>query len=382
MEVLWYLCGPDGRYPWRPDGARELTYPYMQQIARAVDHLGYTGALLATGAHDTWVLASSMIQHTRDLNFLVAVHPSLVTPVLAAKMASTLDDFSDGRCRINIVSGNSALMQSFGDTLDKDSRYAQTAEWLQIFKRLMAGETVDFDGEHYTVKGGSLTLPPTQRPHPPLYFGGQSPAAIDVAAEHIDTFLTWGEPPEQAAETIATVRAAAAAKGREVRFGVRLYVMVRETEKQAWEAVQDLYDHMDEASIAATMAGRAGNDSTGQIRMQGISGTRKPTDLRDLEIAPNLWAGLGLVRNGPGTMVVGDPQQVMDKLDEYRQIGVETFIVSGMPLLEEAYRFGEMVLPHLPIDRPGRDGATERTRITSTWNSWGEGWKKPEPATA
>jgi alkanesulfonate monooxygenase len=377
MDVFWYLCGPDGRYPWRPDGARPLTYPYMQQVARAVDHLGFTGALLATGAHDTWVLASSLVPYTKDFQFLVAVHPSLVNPVLAAKMTSTLDDFSGGRVKLNIVTGNTALMQSYGDTLSKDERYAQTREWLEIFKRLMAGETVDHPGVHYQVKGGSLTLPPTQRPHPPLYFGGQSPAALDVAADHIDTFLTWGEPPAQAEETIGAMKRKAAAAGREMTYGIRLYIVVRDTEDEAWAAAQDLYDHMDEESIARTMAGRAGNDSVGQARMARFGGTTKAANLRDMEIYPNLWSGLGLVRNGPGTMIVGSPDQVVARLHEYRDIGIDTFIVSGMPLLEEAYRVGELVLPRLPMRRRAQDSA-----ITSTWNSWGQGWKDARPVPA
>lgn len=375
MDVLWYLTGPDGRYPWREDGARPLNYAYFQQVARAVDHLGFTGALLATGAHDAWVLGSSLIPYTDRFQFLVAVHPPLVSPTLLAKMASTFDQFSGGRLRINIVNGDAKLLAGHGVHLAHDERYRYSDEWLTVFTRLMAGETVDFRGDHLDIRGGSLTLPPVQRPTPPLWFGGSSDAALEVAAKHIDTYLTWGETPLAAKEKIARLRERAAAHGREdLRFGVRLYVVVRETEEAAWLAAQDLYDHMDEASVARTQAGVRGTDSVGQQRMSALHGGRKPSDLRELEVYPNLWSGIGLVRNGPGTAIVGNPEQVVERIGEYRDAGVDTFIVSGMPLLEEAYRFGELVLPHLPVDR----GATPRDGgdVRATWNSWSEGWKK------
>lgn len=371
MDVLWYLTGPDGRYPWREDGARPLNYAYFQQVARAVDHLGYTGALLATGIHDAWVLGSSLIPYTRDFQFLVAVHPPLVSPTLLAKMAATFDQFSDGRLRLNIVNGDAKQLAAYGVHLDHDARYAYTDEYLDIFKRLMAGESVDHAGTHLFVQGGSLQLPPRQRPHPPLWFGGSSDSALDVAAKHIDTYLTWGETPAAAEAKITDLRKRAAEHGRtDLRFGVRLYVVVRETEQKAWDAVADLYEHMDEESIARTQAGRAGSDSVGQRRMTDLHGGHRPADPRELEIHPNLWSGLGLVRNGPGTAIVGDPDQVEARLREYADAGVDTFIVSGMPLLEEAYRFGELVLPRLPVDR------TRGEDVRGTWNTWNEGWKK------
>lgn len=374
MEVFWYLCGPDGRYPWREDGARPLDYAYFQQIARACDHLGFTGGLVATGAHDTWALSSSLIPYTDRFQFLVAVHPSLVSPVLAAKMASTVDQFSGGRLKLNIVSGDTRLMESYGVTLGHDERYAQTDEWLRIFKALMEGETLDFEGTHYTVKSGALTLPPTQRPYPPLYFGGASPAAVQVAAEHVDTYLVWGDTPAAVGEKISQVSVEAAKHERTLKYGVRLYVMVRESEDEAWAAAQALYDKMDDESVSRTLATRAGTDSVGQQISSALNNGRKPADLRDLEIHPNVWAGLGLVRNGPGAMIVGSADQVAERMEEYRAVGVDTFIISGMPLLEEAYRVGELLLPRLPITPP--PPRPEPVGIRSTWNTWGQGWKR------
>ncbi len=363
MEVLWYLTGPDGRYPWRADGARPLTYPYFQQLARAVDHLGFTGALLATGAHDAWVQGASLIPYTDDFQHLIAAHPPLLSPTLLAKMIATFDRFSKGRLRVNIVNGDAKLMAQFGVHLSHDERYAYTDEYLTVLTALLRGETVTFKGKYIHVVDAGLPLPPYQQPIPPLWFGGSSKAAHEVAAKHIDTYLSWGETPQQAQEKIREVRQLAAKYGRadKIRFGIRLYVIVRDTEEAAWAAAQDLYDHMDEKSIAGAQRYVAGIDSIGQQRMSALHGGHKPRDLRELEIAPNLWSGIGLVRHGPGTALVGNPRQVLARMQDYRDAGIDVFIVSGMPLLEEAYRFAELVLPHLPVARKTEQG------VTSAW---------------
>jgi alkanesulfonate monooxygenase len=372
MEVLWYLTGPDGRYPWRADGARALTYPYFQQLARAVDHLGYTGALLATGSHDAWVQGASLIPFTDNFQHLIAAHPPLLSPVLLGKMINTFDQFSKGRLRINIVNGDAKLMAQYGVHLSHDERYAYTDEYLTVLTALLRGETVTFKGKYIHVVDAGIPLPPYRKPTP-LWFGGSSPAAHEVAAKHIDTYLSWGETPQQAEEKIREVRALAAKHGRadKIRFGIRLYVIVRETEAKAWEAAGDLYEHMDERSIAGAQSYVAGIDSVGQQRMSALHGGRKPRDLRELEIAPNLWSGIGLVRHGPGTALVGSSEQVLARIQDYRDAGIEVLIVSGMPLLEEAYRFAELVLPHLPVDRPVEQG------VTSAWTKERDtAWKK------
>jgi alkanesulfonate monooxygenase len=363
MEVLWYLTGPDGRYPWRADGARKLNYAYFQQLARAVDHLGYTGALLATGSHDAWVQGASLIPFTDHFQHLVAAHPPLLSPTLLAKMIATFDHFSKGRLRVNIVNGDAKLMAQYGVHLSHDERYAYTDEYLTVLTALLRGETVTFKGRHIHVVDAGVPLPPVQKPRVPLWFGGSSPAAHEVAAKHIDTYLSWGETPEQAEAKVREVRALASKYGRadQIKFGIRLYVIVRETEEAAWAAAQDLYDHMDEKAIAGAQAYVAGIDSIGQQRMSALHGGRKPKDLRELEIAPNLWAGIGLVRHGPGTALVGSAKQVLARIQDYRDAGHDVLIVSGMPLLEEAYRFAELVLPHLPADR------TEETGVTSAF---------------
>ncbi|KQZ95146.1 alkanesulfonate monooxygenase [Rhizobium sp. Root564] len=352
MNVLWYMCAPDGAYPWKPEGSRTIDYGYYKQLAQAYDHLGFTGALFATGAHDVWPLASALLPYTERMKFLVAFHPGLIAPTLLAKMAATFQEFSNGRLMLNVVSGDAKMLGAYGMMLPHDERYAMADEYLAIWHRLMAGESVTHKGKYFQTEGAKLALPAgTSIQPPPLWFGGSSDSAMDVAAKHVETYLSWGETPEQMGEKVQRVKAKAAEYGRELNYGIRLYVIVRKTDEKAWEAAADLYDEMDDAAIAANQRFVSNTDSVGQQRMSAMHGGIKPTNLRDLEIAPNLWAGVGLVRPGPGTAIVGSPDTVIRTLEAYQKVGVDTFILSGMPLLEEAYRFGELVLPRLPVAR-------------------------------
>ena len=184
-----------------------------------------------------------------------------------------------------------------------------------------------------------------QRPHPKLFFGGSSEAGIEVAAELVDTYLTWGEPPALVAEKLGRVARAAEQRGRRVNFGIRLHVIVRETSQEAWEAAEDLIRYVDDATIAKAQQRFAGMDSVGQQRMAALHGGSRDR----LEVSPNLWAGVGLVRGGAGTALVGNPDQVAARIHEYMELGIDHFILSGYPHLEEAYRFAELVFPRLPI---------------------------------
>ncbi|SCY18831.1 LLM class flavin-dependent oxidoreductase [Rhizobium sp. NFACC06-2] len=352
MNVFWYMCAPDGAYPWQPEGSRKVDLGYYKQLALAYDELGYTGALFATGAHDVWVLAGALLSYTERLKFLVAIHPGLVAPTLLAKMAATLQEFSRGRLLINVVSGDAKMLGAYGMTMPHDERYDMADEYLQIWHRLFAGETVDFKGRHFQTEGAKLALPVGQGIEPPpLWFGGSSDKAIDVAAKHVETYLSWGETSDQIGAKVDLVKARAEKLGRELEYGIRLYVIVRDTDEEAWAAAADLYGRMDERAIAANQRFVGKTDSVGQQRMTAMHGGQKPENLRDLEIAPNLWAGIGLVRPGPGTAIVGSPDTVIRTLEAYKKAGVNTFILSGMPLLEEAFRFGEKVLPRLDVSR-------------------------------
>jgi alkanesulfonate monooxygenase len=193
-----------------------------------------------------------------------------------------------------------------------------------------------------------LLYPPIQQPRPPLYFGGSSEAAQDLAAEQVEMVLTWGEPPAAVAEKIEQVRAKAAKLGRTVRFGIRLHVIVRETNAEAWQAADKLISHLDDETISRAQASLARFDSVGQQRMAALHGGSRD----NLEVSPNLWAGVGLVRGGAGTALVGDGPTVAARVKEYADLGIDTFIFSGYPHLEESYRVAELLFPHLDIQRP------------------------------
>jgi alkanesulfonate monooxygenase len=367
VSVLWFLpTHGDGRYLGTTIGGRATDLAYLRQIAAAADKLGYYGVLLPTGksCEDSWIVASALVTSTERLRFLVAARPGLQPPTVAARMTATLDRLSGGRLLINIVTGGDPV-ENKGDGIfmSHAERYAVTREFLAAYKALLAGETVNVNGEHIRIEGGQLLFPPVQQPHPPLYFGGSSDEAIDVAAESVDKYLTWGEPPADVADKVAKVRKAAERTGRTVTFGIRLHVIVRETADEAWRAADALISHVDDETIAKAQAVFARMDSVGQSRMARLHGGRRDK----LEVSPNLWAGVGLVRGGAGTALVGSPDQVAARMEEYRQAGVDTFILSGYPHLEEAYRFAELVFPLLPLAH-----APERAALSVNTGPFGE----------
>ncbi|MFC4101543.1 FMNH2-dependent alkanesulfonate monooxygenase [Paenibacillus xanthanilyticus] len=350
MEIFWFIpTHGDGRYLGTREGARAVTYQYCKQIAQAADELGYAGVLLPTGksCEDAWITASTLVPATERLKFLVAIRPGLMSPTLAARMAATLDRFSKGRLLINVVAGGDPVeLAGDGLFLAHDERYALTDEFLTIWRQALEGEDVEFEGDHLRVEGGKVLYPPVQKPYPPLYFGGSSDAAMEVAAGHVDVYLTWGEPPDQVRRKIERMRELAEARGRTLRFGIRLHVIVRNTEAEAWQAADELIANLDEETIASAQRIFARMDSEGQRRMT----TLHNGDRGSLEISPNLWAGIGLVRGGAGTALVGSPEQVAARMKEYAELGIETFILSGYPHLEEAYRTAELLFPHLPLN--------------------------------
>ncbi|MFF8955126.1 LLM class flavin-dependent oxidoreductase [Streptomyces sp. NPDC014894] len=325
-------------------GDRPPSVGYLAQIARAAEDLGFTGALTPTGAwcEDAWLTTAMVSQHTERLKFLVAFRPGFVSPTLAAQMASTFQRRTGGRLLLNVVTGGESQEQrAYGDFLDKDGRYARTGEFLHIVRALWDGGTVDLAGEHLRVESARLARVPD--PVPEIYFGGSSPAAGEVAARHADVYLTWGEPPAAVAEKIAWIRELAAEEGRSLRFGVRLHVITRDTSEQAWAEARRLLDGFDPGTVAAVQAGLARSESEGQKRMLALHGGRRER----LEIHPNLWAGVGLVRGGAGTALVGSHGEVAERVAEYHRLGIDEFVLSGYPHLEEVYWFGENVLPRL-----------------------------------
>lgn len=359
-NIFWFLpTSGDTRYLGKTSSGRPATNAYLRQIAVAADELGYDGLLIPTGASclDPWVTAATLVPVTQRIKFLVALRTSLGNVTASARQAATLDQASNGRLLLNVVPGGDATeLAADGVFYTHDERYEASDEYLEIWRRLMQDETVTFAGKHLKVEGAKVFSPAVQKPYPPLYFGGSSNAAHDLAAKHVDTYLTWGEPPEKVAEKIADVRTRAAKLGRNVTFGIRLHIIVRETTEEAWQAADDLIRHLDDDTIAAAQANYARMDSEGQRRMAALHGGRRDK----LEVSPNLWAGVGLVRGGAGTALVGSPEIIAERLKEYADLGIDTFVLSGYPHLEEAYRFAELVFPLLP----GKQKVTVEGTIT------------------
>ncbi len=325
-------------------GDRPATIAYLGQIARSAEQLGFVGALTPTGAwcEDAWLTTAMLAGQTERLKFLVAFRPGLLSPTLAAQMAATFQRYAPGRLLVNVVTGGEdAEQRSFGDFRPKDERYRRTDEFLSVVRALWRGERVDFEGDQVHVEGAKLARVPD--PTPTIYFGGSSPDAVRVAATQVDVYLTWGEPPAAVAEKIARLRTAAAEAGRTLRFGIRLHVISRDTSAHAWAETERLLAALDPKVIAEVHNGLARSQSEGQQRMLALNGG----NTEGLEIYPNLWAGVGLVRGGAGTALVGSHAEVAERIEEYHALGIDEFILSGHPHLEEAYWFGEGVLPLL-----------------------------------
>ena len=358
MKIFWFIpTHGDSRYLGSAEGARVIDHHYLKQVAQAADNLGYEGVLIPTGrsCEDPWVVAASLLPVTTRLKFLVAVRPGLHQPALAARMAATFDRLSGGRLLINLVTGgDKAELEGDGVYLDHATRYEQSAEFIRIWREIIRnsheGKSYDFEGKHLSVTGAKLLYPPLQKPHPPVYFGGSSPAAHNLAAEQVEAYLTWGEPPVEVAKKVADVRERAAKRGRIVKFGIRLHVIVRETDAEAWAAADALISRLDDATVATAQSAFAKMDSEGQRRMAALHAGGTKRSRADLEVSPNLWAGVGLARSGAGTALVGDAQTVAARIKEYADLGIDIFVLSGYPHLEEAYRFAELVFPLLPVE--------------------------------
>lgn len=364
IHIHWYLptngdsreivgSGDDSHLIGGPSRVsfRKPSIEYLAEIARTAELLGYEAVLTPTGTwcEDAWIVTAALSQITRNLKFLVAFRPGLITPTLAAHQAATFQRISGGRLLLNVVTGGDPIEQRrFGDYLDHDQRYERTGEFLAIL-RGVAGrpgfdETFDFKGQHFQIEGARIDFGAWELP--PLFFGGASAAAETIAARHVDTYLAWGEPLAQVRERVERVRGLADAEGHTLTFGIRLHVISRDTEAQAWAEADRLLENITPERVRSAQAVQARTESVGQKRMTALHdgrgvGAVSGTGARSLEIAPNLWAGYGLVRGGAGTALVGSHDQVADRIAEYHAAGFDHFILSGQPHVEEAYYFAE-----------------------------------------
>jgi alkanesulfonate monooxygenase len=323
---------------------RPPSLEHLAHVARAAEHMGFDAVLTPTGTwcEDAWITCAALTQQTTRLRFLVAFRPGSISSTLAAQQAATFQRISGGRLLLNVVTGGDPTeMKRFGDFADHGQRYRRTGEFISILKGAWSGEPYDLAGSMLTVEGATVQLPPD--PVPEVYFGGASGPAETVAAEQADVYLAWGEPPEMVAERVERVRKLAADAGRTVRFGIRLHVIARDTAEAAWAEADRLLASFDAEQVAAAQENFSKTQSVGQQRMASLHGG----DPDRLVVSPNLWAGIGLVRGGAGTALVGSHVEVADRIEEYHRLGFEEFILSGHPHLEECLTVGEGLLPEL-----------------------------------
>ena len=334
---------------------REATREYIGHVARAAEANGFSSMLLATShaSRDTWLVGAAAAAATSTIRFIVAFRAGYTLPTLTAQMIETFQYLYDDRLDINIVTGSEGDEQrAYGDEIAKDERYRRTAEFLAVLEKELAGEKFDYAGDHYRVSGGGRPGPKPRRPR--IFFGGLSPESAEVGATYADVQLMYGETPPMAAEHIERVGALARERGRELEFGIRIQVITRDRSEDAWAETERILSRLTPGQVARRQRELATRASVGQQRVQSLNpGVLDPDQLRPY---PTIWSGLGLVGGGGGsTALVGSHEEVAERIEEYVKVGIRHFIVSGAPLLEEAYRFGEGVIP-LFGDRPERTG--------------------------
>jgi alkanesulfonate monooxygenase len=343
-NVHFYWFAPtsgDGEFLGLARPQREPTLEYLIEVAQAAERAGFEGMLVPTGIPylDSWLVGFAIAQHTRRIKPLVAFRPGFIAPTVAAKLSATFDRFTKGRLLVNVVTGGSPKeLGQDGDFLDHDERYERTREFLDVILKCWTGETFSHKGRFFEVRDAQLVPPLHQPGRIPIYFGGSSDIAKEIAARYADVYLQWGEPVAQVKAQIEDVRSRAARYGRAPEFGVRLHVVVRDTEREAWDAAYRLISRIDEDVRRKMDRVFEETDSVAQRRITELVRQGERFD-------KCTWTGIGKIRKGAGTALVGTPDQIEEALQDYIDAGVTHFILSGYPHAEEALRFGDDVLP-------------------------------------
>ena len=343
FEISWFApsCSGDTARLGVTDRQRLATFAYNRHVITTADRLGYRNVLIPSSfvpGMDPWTLASALGPTLESARLLPAVRVGEFDPPMFARAAKSLQSAMNGRLTINIISSELA-----GETLDSASRYRRTAEAMDLLRRFWTTDHVRFDGEFWQYD--LETTPTRTRTPPPMYFGGTSEHARDVAARFADCYLMWIETVDSIAELVADMRARAGAYGRTLSFGLRTHVIVRNTSDTARAAASDLISQLD--PIAGHRLKQAANDhrSVGVQRQDALRAAAGEDGFAEA----SLWTGIGVARSGVGAAVLGDPDQVEAKLRAYAAVGIEAFILSGYPLDDEAERFAELVLPRFDL---------------------------------
>jgi len=342
-EISWFapICDGDDRYLGERNRKYKSSWENTSDILLTADNLGYRNILCPSSyqvGQDTLPFVSAVSPLTKNINILAAIRCGEIHPPMLARTLSTIDHILKGRLTINIISSNLP-----GEDLSSQDRYQRSREVIEILKQSWNKEEINFKGQFYNLKLPTNPVKPYQNGGPMLYFGGYSPSALDLCAEHCDVYLMWPETEDNLKSLMETMSDKAAKFNRKIDFGLRVHVVVRDTEEEAREYANSIISKL-EIEKGTEIRERA-LDS----RSLGVSRQKKMRDLskKDGYIEPNLWTGIGKGRSGCGAAIVGNPDQVIDKLNKYMEMGIRSFILSGYPHKEECKIFAKLVLPKL-----------------------------------
>lgn len=348
-EVAWFsaLCGDDYEYLGVPDGRLRSSFEHCSEIVKRADTLGYQNILHPSGwavGPSSLGFAFSLAVLTKQINQLVAIRMGEVHPPTLARVVATLDHIAKGRLTLNIISSDLPGLKE-----SNDDRYARSDEVIQILRQFWTQDTAEFHGRFYDFAPLKTdpAKPYQQNGGPLLYFGGISPAAQELCARNCDVFLMWPETLPRLTDTMRTMTALAAKHNRLLDYGLRIHVIVRETESAAREAARKLVSKLDDAKGLEIKHRSQDSRSAGVLRQDELR------ELADDEgyIEEHVWSGIGRARSGCGSAIVGDPDQVFAKLQQYMDLGMRAFILSGYPHLDECGLFARHVLPRLKTCR-------------------------------
>ena len=344
LEISWFsaLCDDDYEFLGQPDPMLASSWEHCRNIVMNAEKGGFDNILLPSGyalGLDTTAFASAIAVLTSRIKLLMAVRVGESWPPQLARQIATLDQIAGGRLNINIISSDLP-----GDKMDSEPRYRRTVEAMLILKTLLNGEHLNHQGEHYKIDIDPPRMKTVSGKCPPLYFGGLSPAAKDAAAEGCDVYLMWPETLQGAKDLIEDMTARAGNFGRTLKYGFRAHVIVRETEAEARSFADRLLSKLD-AQTGEAIRNKSLDTATYGVARQ--TELREASAANDGYIEENLWTGIGRARSGCGAAIVGDPDQVLAKLRAYQALGIEAFILSGYPHINECDMFARHVLPRL-----------------------------------
>lgn len=344
-EVSWFapICSDDYEYLGVPENRLKSTFAHTSNILLTADKLGYRNILCPSSyqvGQDTWTFATAVAPQTTQINLLAAIRTGELWPPMLARSIATLDHILQGRLTINIISSNRP-----GETLDSKARYQRSREVIDILKQAWSQEFIDFEGDFYQIKLDTTdpVKPYQQNGGPLLYFGGYSPDGKDLCAEHCDVYLMWPDTEENLCGHMEDLSERAAGYGRTIDYGLRVHMIVRETEDEARAAAQKLVSKLDD-EFGTEIRNRAQDAKTLGVALQAEARDRSD---KEGYVEPHLWTGVGRARSGCGAALVGNPDQILAKIQRYMEMGIRSFIFSGYPHLDECQLFARYVLPQL-----------------------------------